>query len=450
MGSVVNPARPVWEDFEDRGVILSIAKEDDDVIAYRVENVLAYQDSISVLKLFESSRIASIFSSSNITSSKCAEILDDFDTGKVIEVIEDDNMDIEKVSEIFLSPKLSADKKQAVFYDMIDKKQYAKVVKIMTSKLSDLNVTSDTTISDTANFYRDINIDSGVNLYIQGYGYLIARTINNSGSIISDWIPSSGASAPAGGGDGGDAGGSLIVFADTFSVGTIKANGYDGGDGSTTSTSSSGNRASCSGIYLLMVSGYSYGSGHTIGGSCADTGGYGGSDSLGGGGGGGGTKDYSGGYACYQGNLESHSTIESLLTRILKSITDYWIENVAGQSLASKESLRVYGGSGGGSGAVQDGNGCGGGGGGCAGEIIIYANNLTAGYIEGKGGNGGNGGNEGPCDCGGAGGNGSIVYIAYSGTLTGSFTYDLSGGNGGGGDYSGDNGKTGVFQVWAV
>jgi len=345
---------------------------------------------------------------------------------------------------IIKSSNLSADKAQSVLYKLVDNGLYDKLIEIMTADADALIVSSDTSISGVA-FYKEIRIDSGVVLEINGGpGVLVTRALRNSGTIRSAWVKGSGASSTScGGGSGGDGAGAVIVFAVDADLGTIEANGGDGGNGAPSSGHSAGGAGGDGEMWI--VSGDAPGAG--------GSGGRGGGAGNPNGGGGGGVYSYAGG-AGGSVTTTSFASLADLIAELAKAIVDYWLVNVVGKTPSTTKSIPNLGGAGGGSGACNPdgGEGAGGGGGGGGGQVIVFAVNLNGGTINAKGGNGGNGqGGASQTAGGGGGGGGGIVYVAYK-NLINSPTIDVSGGSGGqdgAGEttYAGESGSAGVYRV---
>jgi hypothetical protein len=357
----------------------------------------------------------------------------------IVRVLKSPYIDGVQIGGILAGPGLRADRAQAILYQLIDDGYYDKVVGVLTYGAPSATISSSTTLTAGINRYNYLSVASGVTLTLgAGPGILIANTISNLGTIASGWVRASGGAAGTSGAGAGGAGrGAVIILARSITVGTITANGAAGENGSTVAANGLGGAGGAGAFWVISPDLPPLGGGDFYP-----------SDAKRNGGSGGGTAVYLGGY-CGDASITSFTDGISLLKELLKSISDWWLVNVAGKTLTTTKSIPSLGGSGGGGGGARDGWNAGGGGGGGGGQIIIYGTSVTAGTVQAKGGAGGNGGTEGSYDSGGGGGGGGIIYVFYK-SLSGSFTYDVSGGAGGTGDYAGSAGGTGVFRAIAV
>jgi hypothetical protein len=374
------------------------------------------------------------------TASFWAAIFNTWSDAFAASVLNSPNITAARAKDILADPNLTANKTQSILYNMPFN---TKLVDILTYGASDLNVTANTTITGV-NRYATLTVASGVTLTVDGQpAALIAKTINNNGTIAKTATGAAGGFADVGGGPGGKGGGALIIFTDNLNnSGTISADGAKGGDGSTTATVQGGGVGS-SGVFIRVGT---------------DTAGTGGNGGEGGGGaglggvngaGGGATLSYWGGY----GGTSTYTTYTdypTLADDIRKATIDWVIVNVYTKSPTTTKSYPNPYGSGGGGGAVEDLYGCCGGGGGGGGEIIALCITLNnTGTIRANGGNGGNGGTEGTRDSSGGGGGGGIVYALYK-SLTASGTLTASGGTYGSGDCLGTAGTAGTAKAVAI
>jgi hypothetical protein len=375
------------------------------------------------------------------TASFWAAIFNTWSDAFAASVLNSPNITAARAKGILADPNLTANKTQSILYNM---PFGSKLVDISTYGASDLNVTADTTITGV-NRYATLTVASGVTLTVDGQpAALIAKTINNNGTIAKTATGAAGGAAGgSGGGPGGKGGGGLIIFTDNLNnSGTVNADGAAGGNGSTTATSGDGGEGS-DGAFIR------------VGTDVAGTGGNGGE---GGGGAGIGRVNGAGGGATlnYYGGLGGSSTYTTytdyptLADDIKKATIDWVIVNVYAKTPTTTKSYPNMYGSGGGGGAVEDTVGCCGGGGGGGGEITALCITLNnTGTIRANGGNGGNGGTEGPRDSSGGGGGGGIVYALYK-SLTASGTLTATGGTYGSDDRLGTAGTAGTAKAVAI
>jgi hypothetical protein len=382
----------------------------------------------------------------SVTPGWVARHLQIFSSSFVVSVIGSPSLSASKAVQILRDANMSSNDAQSILYGIADNGYYDRLVDIMTANASDASYTSNTTLSVGVNVYRNLSVGSGVTLTLgAGPAVIIANTITNNGIIRSGWVRGAGgASGGAGAGNGGNGAGGMIIIARDITIGTIKADGSAGGNGSTVSTFASG-YAGTGGLFWKISDDGSPSGGN--GGSAGYNEGIGRVNGGGGGGAGavGAPKGGNGGSA----TLTTFTDASSLLKEVFKSAIDWWLVNVIGKSPTSTKSLPSLGGSGGGGGAAADADCAAGGGGGGGGEIIIYGTSVTAGTITAIGGAGGNGGTEDGYDSGGGGGGGGYIYVLYK-TLSGTFTLNVSGGAAGTGRYNGSAGETGVARTIAV
>ena len=371
----------------------------------------------------------------------------------LIVLIGDANLAPSSIKSILASPEISSDRVQEILHGVIDRAVRSgqrvlldRIVELMTFDASDASFTTSTTLTTGVNRYRNLSIGSGVTLTLgAGPGVIIADTISNSGTITSGWIRGSGGPSVDGSGAGGSGRGGIIILARNITVGTIRADGANGGNAHTTASHRDG-ISGMPGFFWVVDPDRPPSGGRGGGGRDPRTfpsrEGYGLAGVNGGGGGG----HYATGGFGGTSKVLAFSRPELLVSELFKALVDWWIVNVLGKRPSLVRAIPVLGGSGGGSGSVTDGfNACGGGGGG-GGQVIVYGTSVTAGTISAKGGAGGAGGTEGPTDSGGGGGGGGVIYVFYK-ILTGTFTFDVTGGAGGGGDYAGVAGNPGVARV---
>jgi hypothetical protein len=374
------------------------------------------------------------------TASFWAAIFNTWSNAFATSVLNSPNITAARAKDILADPNLTANKTQSILYNI---PFGSKLVDILTYGASDLNVTANTTITGV-NRYATLTVASGVTLTADEQpATLIAKTINNNGTIAKTATGAAGGSAGSGGGPGGKGGGGLIIFTDNLNnSGTINADGAGGGNGSTTTTFADGTGGS-SGAFIR------------VGTDAAGTGGDGGEGGAGAGigrvngAGGGAARTYLGGL----GGTSTYTTYTdypTLAEDIRKATIDWVIVNVYAKTPTTTKSYPNPYGSGGGGGAVEDTSGCCGGGGGGGGEIIALCISLNnTGTIRANGGNGGNGGTEDARDSSGGGGGGGIVYILYK-SLTATGTLTASGGTYGSGDHLGTAGTAGTAKAVAI
>jgi len=325
-------------------------------------------------------------------------------------------------------PNVNADYAQLALYRTIEKYNFDSLIYVLTKNASDLNVTSNTTLTSGVNIFKSLNINSGVTLTLgAGPGIIIADTVNNAGNIVSGWVKGVGGNPGRPPGRGGDGAGGIIIFSKNITTGTISADGKNGEDGGSY-VSSGGAQGGGAGLFWLIGSDMP-GKGGNGGG--ASTGGIG--NYNGGGGGNAGNNGGGGG----DSTRISFSLWKDLLFELLKSITDWWLINIVGKTPLLYRNVPYLGGSGGGGGGDYTYSSGGGGGGG--GEIVVIGLNITAGTISAKGGNGGV-----SSGYGGGGGGGGVVYVFYR-NLSGSFSFNVAGGAGGAD--SGASGTAGVAKT---
>ena len=352
-----------------------------------------------------------------------------------------------KALAILKSSKLSADRTQAILYKMAEKKYLSKLVDIMTEGAGDVTLATNTTYTGV-NRFRTLDLNGYVYVADGQPHVIIAYEIRDSvgsGAITKTATGGGGgAGGYAYGGWGGRGGGGLIVFAHAVNVPTIRANGANGGNGET-------------GSFRQINPGNNGGAGYfiVVGTDEPGTGGNGGGGYAGGGGGGPNgsgatTTDPTYGYDNSGGNggtitKTTYSTMWELALDVIKSIIDWFIQNVLGKTPSNVKSLPNIRGAGGGGGGTDGYYGAGGGGG-SGGQIVIIAITVSVSTIEARGGNGGNGADN---TGGGGGGGGGIVYVAYisSGSVT---SCDVSGGAGGTSAGTGASGTAGTDGVCRV
>jgi len=381
--------------------------------------------------------VAKILNSANMDPSRAASIL------------KDTNISVDTIFNVIKDANLSADKLQSILYSWgFD----SKLIDLLTYGASDQEISASTTVTGV-NRYRNLTIDSGITLSVDGQpGVIIAKSISNSGTIAKTATGGAGGAAGAtGAGAGGNGGGGLIIVCDTLTnSGTIQANGENGGDASPTSVTTSGNGGNGGSGLFHVVSGDSPGKGGD-GGSAIF--GWGRGHVNGAGGGiGGASGSPSAVYSSGGGSsLVTYSTSNDLFEKIRKAVIDWFIINVVGKTPSTTESIPNFYGSGGGGGGAAAGTTttAGGGGGGGGGELVILAVTLdNTGIIEANGGNGGSSGTS-VGDDGGGGGGGGVVYVFYVSSINNG-TVQANGGAGGSGYHSGAAGSAGVAKAIKV
>jgi hypothetical protein len=392
---------------------------------------------------FSVSKAASVLNHVNTSSAKAASILDsvNISSSKASLILEDANLTDLKASSILSNANISADRTQTLLYGMPFS---TKLVDILTCGASDLHVTTAATIKGV-NRYGSLLLDSGVTATVDGQpGVIIAKTIENHGSISKTATGGAGgAAAVTGAGAGGAGGGGLIIFADSlYTDWIIEANGASGSIAGTVAASGNGGDGG-TGSFLL------------VGADSPGTGGAGGGSAGGGLGrlnGGGGGNDYS--YTAGGGGDSTRTALSdypSLAELIKRAAIDWVIGNVYGKTPTSTTSFPSVCGSGGGGGCAWDAFAAGGGGGGGGGEIIILCVTLNnIGTIRANGGGGGDGGTEGLYDSSGGGGGGGVVYLLYK-SLQNVGTLSAAGGAASSvGDYLGKAGTAGTAKAVAI
>jgi hypothetical protein len=418
-----------------------------DIVAHCCSEIYSVSFATSLLTNtnITTSRAASILDSTKFNADKAAMIIDSMSLTTAVAILNDANLSASKAASILSSSYistskvysilsnagLSADKTQSILFNMPIGSRF---IDIVTTGASSLMVSSNTSISGTNRYYV-LTVSSGVTLTLDGQpNIIIAKTVNNYGTMDKTVTGASGGASVGGSGAGGQGGGGIIIFCDTFNnTGTIRANGGAGGNATGANTIANGYSGGSGAFY--RVGSDSAGTGGRGGGN----GGYGGINGGGGGSSGGGSGDGS--------SITTFSTYSDLADDIKKSVADWFVRNVLGKSPSTSKPFPSIIGSGGGSGScVYDPSvpyyNSGGGGGGGGGHIIVIC--LTAnntGSLVSIGGNGGNGYSAG---AGGGGGGGGLIYllsktILYSGTLTSS---GGSGGTGSGGGGSSGGGGT--------
>lgn len=307
------------------------------------------------------------------------------------------------------SVNITADRAQAILYQMADDGYYDKILDIMTVNASDSTITVNGNFPASINRYKTLTVNNGVTFSGNALpGVLIADIISNDGTIKA--TATKGAAGAAGGdgvGVGGTGIGGLIILARTLTVGTIRSNGNNGVSGTTVTTDGNGG-AGGAGLFWRIGADVV-----ATGGNGGDTlaGGKGiGSQNAGGGGGGTGHIGGNGGVA----TIVDFATGMSLLVELIKTAADWWLQNVLSKIPTLVKSFPNLGGSGGGGGSAANLNGACGGGGGGGGQIIAVSTTLITGIFTAPGGNGGNGGTEGAGDSGGGGGAGGVIYVLYA------------------------------------
>ncbi len=250
----------------------------------------------------------------------------------------------------------------------------------------DVTISSNTTLTSNK-FYRNLTINSGVTLTVDGYGIWVSGTLTLNGTISAK---------------GGDAG-----------IGQ----GYQPGvaAGSYLRPMSNGAGAGASGI-----------NGGEAGGSIP-----GGSNRSGGAGGTGGNGSSNNG-----GAAASVTQVDT---------TTYRMGLFAGNTQAQNGGNRIGGGTGGGAGGWQSGVAHGGGGGGGGDVIVLITRHVTgSGTVTAAGGNGAAnpGGNTGG---GGGGGGGMVVFVCADASH--SLTITVAGGTGGVGSGTGTAGAAGANGI---
>jgi hypothetical protein len=420
-------------------------------VAWHYEKEI-FSDSFIVLQLMNTnmtaSKAAQILSDANITASRAAQILNNTNmtVNRAAQILNDTNMTVSKAAQILgnanitaskatqilSNANMTANKAQSILYSMVEQGFYDKLLDIITLDAPNASYTSNTSLSSGVNRYRNLSIASGVTLTLGAEpGVVIAYSITNSGTIASGWIKGAGGVGGCGAGDGGGGRGSVAIFANSVTVGTVTSNGANGFSATAPSYWCGGGAGGAGNFWLIQGDSVPYGG--NGGGS------YGGSGQPNGGGGGGAGARYGG--AGGSATTATFTNAQSLLTQFFKSVCDWWLVNVVGKTPSSTISIPSLGGSGGGGGYAASGVGdAGGGGGGGGGQIIIYGTNAIAGSVQAKGGNGGGRYSGGGL---GGGGGGGIVYVLYK-SLSGTFTYDVGGGAGA------NAGGTGVFRAISV
>ena len=384
-----------------------------------------------ISKIFNSTNIdpanaGKILSSSELSVDRAALILADttFDLTRITDILY--TMDGSRIVSIFSSSNISGDRVQSIMYKFVDRGMYDKVIDILTATATSDTITAASSYSGVV-FRRSISISSGVTVSItDGPGVIVADTIENNGTIVSDWVMGAGGAAGASGaGAGGDGRGGIIILANTLKTGTISADGGDGGDGSTVADSGAGGDGGAGAFWIIsgMPDHTTIRGGNGGGFDVSVTG----AGNFNGGGGGGGYF-YAGGDSAIASVYTFYSAT-TLIRTMFKAVIDYWIQNVLGKALTTAKTIPNLGGSGGGGGAADDTYAASGGGGGGGGQIIVYATTIYSGTITARGGNGGAAGAEGAYDSSGGGGAGGIIYIFYrnkAGTITTDVTYGVT------------------------
>lgn len=385
------------------------------------------------------SKAASIINSENLSLSRAIDVLvsEKMSVSRIGEIFESPNISSYRIHSILADPKFPADKIQAILYKLVDDGYYDKLIDILTVSASDAVITADTIITNV-NRYRNLTVDSGVTLTIDGQpGIIIAYNLTNNGVITKTPTGGLGGSQGGGGtGSGGRGGGGLIIITREIHYGTYNANGANGGKGSL--TSSSGDGGAGGGGSMIRVGADVPGNGGNGGG---DTPYYGAGGAPGAGGGG-----AVSGYAIYagKGGVITLTAIDSYLTiykETLKMAVDWYIINILGKTpTAVKSFYNVYGAGGGGGVGVANYD-AGGGGGGSGGQIIVVTIIVDGGVFNARGGN--YGAAYGGRAYHGGGGGGGIIYVLYR-SLVSPPTFNVSGGTG----YA--NGTAGTAKAVAI
>jgi len=432
---------------------------------------------------FTTTNVATIFNDTRVSTSRVDAVISDAtnftDTGKLTDIVNETVLsDCEKIGAIvdelldrrawtnltaknYIANK-DNDTAQAIMYSeylVLNNK-----IDIITFDAPDVTYSLDTSLSNGVNIYDDLTISNDtatITLTLSAApGVIIADTIYNTEIISSGWVKGAGGSylgQPAG--IGGNGRGGIIIIARNITVGTISANGCDGGSRSLLTNANTDGGDGGDGLFWV-ISGDSVSPGGDGGSNCPwypDETGLG--QPNGGGGGCAGSDGcpvytYSGGDSGHASVVTFNSPSE-LVDRLIKAAVDYWLINVMSKTPTTYEAFPELGGSGGGGGAdktadVSDG-GSGGGGGGGGGEIIIIGLNVTAGELSATG---GNGGSSAGVASGGGGGSGGVIYVFYD-NLYGTNTFNVSGGSAGASSTTletypedGGSGVAKAIEVW--